>query len=450
MQRSNAGTARTKAKQRGVTAISVCGYKSIKTEQRIEIRPLTILAGANSSGKSSLMQPLLLLKQTLEAPYDPGALLIDGPNVRFTSTDQMLARSAGRQCADSFFVEVEIDRTYRVKLTFRALRRKGFTVDSLVYHRDGTVQKISMGMRPEEILAILPPRARFAQQELNRSQKIKTEWAVDRDRCFLYIALKTLGEPERYVVLPDVTRSGALPFLIERVIHVPGLRANPARTYKTTSIGPEFPGTFDNYVASVINSWQSTGAENLRLLGRALERLGLTWKVEARQFDDTQVELRVGRLPHSLRGGAHDLVSIADVGFGVSQALPVVAALLAAGSGELVYLEQPEIHLHPKAQSSLARLLAEAAKRGVNVVAETHSSLVLRAVQTLVAQGELSPDLVKLHWFQRNPDEGSTEVVSADLDEHGAFGQWPEDFDDVSLDSERSYLDAVESRSLAK
>ena len=59
--------------ERGITAIAVSGFKSLRDESRIEIRNLTVLAGANSSGKSSIMQPLLLLKQTLEAPYDPGA-----------------------------------------------------------------------------------------------------------------------------------------------------------------------------------------------------------------------------------------------------------------------------------------------------------------------------------------------------------------------------------------
>jgi predicted ATPase len=52
----------------GITEIAVCGYKSIYEECQIEVRSLTILAGANSSGKSSIMQPLLLMKQTLEAP----------------------------------------------------------------------------------------------------------------------------------------------------------------------------------------------------------------------------------------------------------------------------------------------------------------------------------------------------------------------------------------------
>src|SRR5579872_7512161 len=83
----------------GITRLTVGGFKSINPEQSIEIRPLTILAGANSSGKSSIMQPLLLLKQTLEATYDPGLLKIDGPNVTFSSVEQFLS-SVGTEKAE--------------------------------------------------------------------------------------------------------------------------------------------------------------------------------------------------------------------------------------------------------------------------------------------------------------------------------------------------------------
>jgi hypothetical protein len=70
---------------------------------------------------------------------------------------------------------------------------------------------------------------------------------------------------------------------------------------------------------------------------------------------------------------------------------------------------------------------------------------LLRAVQTLVAKGELAPDLVRLHWFSRD-QAGITQVRSVVPDENGAFGDWPEDFGDVELQSEKDYLDAVESK----
>lgn len=139
------------------------------------------------------------------------------------------------------------------------------------------------------------------------------------------------------------------------------------------------------------------------------------------------------------------MVSIADVGFGVSQVLPVLVSLIVARPGQLVYIEQPELHLRPRAQVALAQILADAAKRGVRVVAETHSDHLLLGIQSLVAEGELSPDLVKLHWFGRGPD-GATKVTSADLDERGAYGEWPEDFGTTALAEQSRYLDAVQPK----
>ena len=233
------------------------------------------------------------------------------------------------------------------------------------------------------------------------------------------------------------------------MIHLPGLRGNPERVYPIAAIGPRFPGTFEYYVASLIASWTAESSTKIGELSEDLKTLGLTWKIEATWLNDTQVELRVGRMPRPKQGGAKDLVSIADVGFGISQTLPVVVALRAAQPGQLVYIEQPEIHLHPRAQVAMARLLVNAAKRGVRVVAETHSSLILLAVQTLVAEGVIEPELVGLNWFLRDEKDGTTRIKTAELDEAGRFGDWPEDFDEVALEAENRYLSAAEGR-LAK
>ena len=92
-RRSSSRSGKGKAQQE-ITAITVQGYKSIADEVTVSIAPLTILAGTNSSGKSSLIQPILLMKQTLQAPYDPGALLLNGPNLKFTSAEQLFTHKA--------------------------------------------------------------------------------------------------------------------------------------------------------------------------------------------------------------------------------------------------------------------------------------------------------------------------------------------------------------------
>lgn len=458
-----------------LTAISVMGYKSVISEQRIEIRPLTILAGANSGGKSSIIQPLLLLKQTLEASFDPGSLLLDGPNVRLTSSDQLLSKLSKTKFADEFSIRLELGRA-NVGFTFRRASGKGLEItrNSIVDPKrlldvtidpSWTQSNAADGLKragipfADEILRMISRTGKVDQipnegnlsapDEAQNYTTSATALRVFRDRCFLVLELMwndgLFGE-RRYPVLHP---SSVLGNHIAELIHVPGLRGNPERNYRTTAFGNGFPGTFEFYVASVINHWQSDQDERLSELNRHLERLGLTWKVQAEQLDETQVELKVARLPRHERAGAKDLVSIADVGFGVSQTLPVLVGLLAAAPGQIVYIEQPEIHLHPRAQRALATVLAEAAQRGVTVIVETHSALLLRSIQTLVAKNDLSPDLIKLHWFQRDAS-GATSITSADLDDTGAFGEWPGDFDEVALESENDYLSAAEAKLFEK
>ena len=421
-------------KNYGITKIAVKGFKSIAEECEIDICPLTIFAGANSSGKSSIMQPLLMLKQTLEAPYDPGPLLIDGPNVQFTEATQFLSTLPDGKKTDRFHVWIETHRANvfnAVRTTFRK-GKNGIEIVEMTKENSGPDQTLSAKpltlypeMLPEEIKSLG-----------NQDPAFKNFDIVKRSRCFLY-----LGSQYSSSSLYEVTYGfGAYIF---NTIHLPGLRGNPERTYKLSSTGPRYPGTFENYAASIIHEWQETEDKRLKTLTDALYTLGLTRQVGTKKIGDVGIELRVGRLPHDSTDRS-DMVNIADVGFGVSQVLPVLVALIAAEPGRLVYLEQPELHLHPRAQVALAQVLADAAKRGVRVVAETHSSLLLLGVQTLVAEGDLPPELVKLHWFTRRED-GITEVDSVDLDEAGTYGDWSVDFDNVSLNIQSRFLDAVDN-----
>jgi predicted ATPase len=437
------------AAQQGIRRIAVTGFKSILKRQEIEVKPLTILAGANSSGKSSIMQPLLLLKQTLEAPYDPGALKLDGPNVRFTDTEQLLARTLKGGAVKNFKVELDISgwsgEAGELALTFHKTGKLPIDVEEMTATTPKGRLTLRTNMTDRQTLGLLRESgfAVSSKSTANGVRAVKTAH-VTRDRCFLNVDI-TEGIGRRKVRVPKWFNHQPEIYSVMDVIHVRGLRGNPERSYPIAAFGRQFPGEFERYVAGVLAAWKSGGKKKeLKAVGLDLLKLGLTWKVEARRISETDVELHVGRMPEPEQGGAHDLVSIADVGFGVSQTLPVVVALHVARPGQLVYVEQPEIHLHPRAQVAMAGVLARAAQRGVRVVCETHSAHLLLALQTLVAEGNLSPALVALHWFTRK--DGVTEVKTADLDATGAYGDWPEDFSDVILQQERRYLDAAALR----
>ena len=430
----------------GIRGVTVSGYKSFGRPQHVAFAPLTVLAGANSSGKSSIMQPLLLLKQTLEAPFDPGPLLLDGPNVKITSAEQILCRRAGSKHAKSFWLDVDWSDKAGLRLEFIDRKRGGFSLRSMTSRSGSQSAKHYVGMPVNRMLE--DHDVDFA-KALGRMAKAEGHaLRISRERCFLSFQLWHRGRLLfKTSIHPAQEIGGELP----KLIHLPGLRGSPERTYKTTAVGDSFPGTFQEYTASVVHRWQRSDPGKLRTACKALEMMGLTWRVEAVRLDDVRVELRVARLP--ARDGAikSDLVSIADVGLGVSQTLPVVVALTAAEPGQIVYLEQPEIHLHPRAQIGLAKVLADAAIRGVTVIVETHSALLLRELQTLVASGQLPAEATKLHWFTRNPTTGYTTVQSANLDQNGAFGEsWPIDFGSIALGAESRYLDAVAGRSLSR
>jgi hypothetical protein len=442
MKKANGDPKRLRPRSAALAKLLVAGYKSLSEAAEIDIRPLTLLAGANSSGKSSIMQPLLLMKQTLDAPYDPGGLKLDGPHVKLTDAEQMFSRPRGTGTMRFGFelFSPELDDVMRVEQTFHQTGGDEDATPASLVVRTGNEKPFTLrsGMRAEEIVTELTL--------LFSGGPESTRWAVESNRGFLTpieIGARQSASPPlwMYPGFDDLLAD------IRSVIHLPGLRGNPERSYPVTAIGPAFPGPFEAYTASVLLHWQRQKEhDKMAALVEQAARLGLATKIESRQLHTSSVEVLVSRVARPAKGAAADLVNIADVGFGVSQTLPVLVALQAALPGQLVYVEQPEIHLHPRAQVAMAAVLADAAKRGVRVVVETHSDRLLLGVQTLVAEGKLPPELVKLHWFTQRGTDGGTEVKSCDLDAAGAFGDWPEDFAAVDLGAQRAYLDASDRR----
>jgi hypothetical protein len=441
---------RRPARDRGITGISVSGYKSLRGPHHIDIKPLTIIAGLNSSGKSSIVQPLLLLKQTLEAPYDPGPLLLNGPNVSITRIEQILSRGQSRQSASKDFkVSFAVGGQPEVQLRFGKIPSGDLRLLDLampLFSEDPVT--INERMSSSDLAALIPKEIneQVGRFYVRDETPKRITWSVTRERWSLRINAQIDSGRQLSPTLgigPDLDLHESE---IGRIIHLPAFRGNPKRTYPTAAVEEKYPGPFNEYTAGIVAAWQNRKeSDKLTQLRNDLERLGLTWKVEARQLDDTSIELLVGRLPHARRGGASDLVNIADVGFGVSQTLPVLVALLAASPGQLVYLEQPEIHLHPRAQAAFADLLSASVERGARVLVETHSALLIRAIQTLVARGILDANDVALHWFSRDSDSGLTTIASATMDRFGSFGDWPEDFDEVQLRADHDYLTAAEA-----
>ncbi|MBD2206194.1 DUF3696 domain-containing protein [Calothrix sp. FACHB-1219] len=121
-----------------------------------------------------------------------------------------------------------------------------------------------------------------------------------------------------------------------------------------------------------------------------------------------------------------------NVGFGITYTLPIIVAVLASEPDTLILVENPEAHLHPRGQAKMGELLALAASCGVQVVIETHSDHVLNGIRLAVHDGKLEPEDVQLHYFQRQEKQGQayTKVVSPHIDRDGRIDRWPDGFFD--------------------
>lgn len=436
----------------GPLTLSLSGFKAIGDRVSLNVAPLTILSGSNSAGKSSFMQAFLLLKQTIDSSFDPGSILLHGPNVKFTDANQTLSRERSRATQGTSFTvgmaSGDFDRTISY-----ATSADGFVISRDVASGPGRSMDLHPGMPATKVAEYEPYLNALGRAFLNDGLGSEYEYEVDvlRSACFLDLSLTLIsreGKPVRVPLKTPVVDNDTeqWSYLLRGIIHVPGLRGNPERQYPRSAVGSTYLGTFETYVASIIHEWSNRAPELITELAHGLEALGLTWKIKAQKINDASIELLVGRTPRAQRGGAQDLVSVADVGFGVSQALPVLVSLLAARTGQIVYLEQPEIHLHPRAQVALAAPLVAAANRGVRVVIETHSSLLIRAIQTEIALGNLPASAVSMNWFSRDVATGFSRVDVAELDEAGRFGDWPVDFDEISQDADIDYLKAIGAR----
>lgn len=425
-----------------ITSISVSGFKSIGKEQNLKICPLTIIAGANSGGKSSFLQPLLIIKQTLESAFEPGALLINGANVKFSEITQLFSKNINGKQKQKFTLKFFCEDNQSITIIYKNDKKYGLVIEKAIVYEKDFRDKLVVSNKTtlNEVLSSMPKDFNILIKSLLKNHIL---FSVVNEKSFLKLDFRSSDKKRRIGPGFKLTPLQVVEQLCKDLIHLPGLRGNPERSYEKASVGSNFPGTFQNYAASIISSWEATNNKKMiNALENSLKVLGLTCKVDARKVNDTNIEIRVSRSPMQNRSGC-ELINIADMGLGLSQMLPILVALLVAKKDQYVFLEQPEIHLHPQAQWELSKIFVDAAKKGIILIVETHSSLIIRGIQTLIAKGEIEAQKVSFNWFNRDKKTGYTVIDNAKLDKYGAFGDWPEDFDCVSLNAEQEYLDAV-------
>ena len=425
-----------------LTRLRLQNFKSWKDTGDVALRPITGLFGTNSSGKSSLIQALLLLKQTAESP-DRGPVFHFGGSRNYVDlgdfesvvhghdTDGAMSISLGWQTHTPFEVRDTVARRRRARSNDLGLRvtartdkngpRSRLVVERMSYR----VGEASFGMRREED---------GSYQAFAEGSEFEFRPAVGRPRRIASL-VNCYGFPDE--VDANYQNTGFLANLefeleqcLEEMFYLGPLRVPPERSYAWSDAEPIDVGREGEYTVEAIlaapDQVQPIGHGSLSLeeyIALCLKEMGLVhdFRVERVSEGSRLFEVKVRKSPNSSE------VLLTDVGFGVSQVLPALVLCTTAPKGSTVILEQPEIHLHPSAQAALADVFVDAwRRRKVQVIVESHSEHLLRRLQRRIAEEEIPQEDVGL--FFCSPGDEASKLEELQIDQFGNIANWPKDF----------------------
>ena len=422
--------------------IGLKNYRCFHERQSARLAPLTLLVGENSTGKTSFMAMIRALWDIVyrfripdfkEEPYDLGS---------FDEIAHHRGAKGGR--ANIFEAELEHDKRYRFEVTFK---KKG-TIPVPVRRRlaDGDTTWI------EERLEARAYRIRFGTRrgtwEKQVPKDIRDQFSFfDAEPMwppfYLYVLGASDSQEERntFTSLSDSPafnkkdRAAILQLAHSRSMTIGGkrpfasapVRSKPRRTYDPSRPTPDPEGDYvPMYLANMFfqdRTMWTTLKKRLESFGKAA---GLFDEISIKPLGKKESEpfqVQIRKFGGRLKGPQRNLI---DVGYGVSQVLPMITELLRPDAPALFLLQQPEVHLHPSAQAALGSLFCQVANKDRQLVIETHSDHLMDRVRMDVRdrKTELKPDDVSILFFERK--DLDVHIHSLQLDEEGNVQNAPE------------------------
>lgn len=438
-------------------------FRSFADTKSVCIKPLTILLGANNSGKSSFIAPFLLLKETLER-------------------DSVLAlQTFGGEANLGAFVELIRNHDAKLPVSFdlafhthkhlpthdphsHDASDPGRLVVEFKENLDnGGVDLESYTVYDTEDRKLLSRRRlrglRYSLRGLNKTvagsksprfdkrfdAQVRRHIAKAFPRTFLFTDAP-FGEAIREIRLTDSpgalssfctaylsiveSVSDSVSDLFDRTHFVGPLREKPRRLYANTGVLPDSVGAEGQHMAEMIFRWADATDEYTKEIEKWLRVFEFDVRLIPRSVTTEAFSLRI----KERRKGACE-INLADAAFGISQLLPlIVQCVFAESFPQIIITEQPEIHLNPGLQASLADLFVSVVNSGSGILVETHSEHFILRLRRLIAEQKISPTDVGLYFVEKQDGESSIREVPIDDLGHIDGDDWPRGFFGSALD----------------
>ena len=393
-----------------ITKLRVQNFKSWRDTGMLQLAPLTGLFGANSSGKTSILQVPLMLKQTVEDQSDLNQTLHFGTEGLPVNLDNFDAVIHGHKQDLSLGISVSWKLPEQIDIAGNLTDSLSFSTSVVTKNRLDSF-RYTAGEHDFEI------RRESGGYVFKSPHPPYRSTAVDPFRCY-GIRRRPSGPPERFFGFDEAFEN-----LFSRILYLGPLREHPRPRYTWDGDHPKDIGQDGKKAISALLSGRVRHFSIDEQILKWLQQLELINSYDLRPLSDTGRDYEF--LVRQYKGGPE--VRLTDVGFGVSQVLPVLILCYYAPEGSILILEQPEAHLHPKVQTELADVLIDVVKnRNLQIILESHSEYLLSRLQRRIAEKKIAAADTALYFCQIN--DGTSEIEQLNVDEYGNIRNWPQDF----------------------
>lgn len=430
-------------------------FRCFSSPKQVPLAPLTLVVGENSSGKTSLLAAIRFAFDIVQGNTD-----LDFNEEPFVlgAFDEIVTRKNQRH-GRSFEIGMDFESPLRASQQAHHGVSRNMRITSSFVSRAGQPQALEWRLEHDQYRLIFTMRSGEGPNLVidTGSEQLRARFKSRRASLFrlmpqLRFMLRHLGDKElrttEGVELEGEIRQvehwefiNKLLFRLEigarsRPRAIAPIRTKPERTYDLLKDTPRPEGGHvPMYLAKLASSEESEWQKLKKALGDFGQASDLFKAVDVKRLGRTQsgpFQVQV-----EITGGPMNLM---DVGYGVSQVLPILVDTLTAEEGATFLLQQPEVHLHPKAQAELATFLGTLVKtRRMRFVVETHSDFIIDRIRTDVRDGSLfRPEDVVILYLEREPDDVNIHPLEVDV--NGNLDGAPPGYRSFFMEEEKRFL----------
>ena len=434
-----------------LTKARIKNFKAWRDTGDIRLAPLTVIFGGNSAGKSSLGHLLLALKQTALLSDRKRALHVGDPTSLVdlgTYQDCLYGHDISRKM--EFALQWRTNEFLNVVNSLDPKEKyKGKEIALNVTFKTGKanqpeVEKLGYSLLDGDTIPLqiehthLDSKVTLKAKPLNLVKVTGRVWPLDAPEKFYRFSDATLARFQNARFLTDFALETER--VLNSIYYLGPLRSHPKRIYSWSGETPPDVGMQGEFSVAAVLAAEAEARKLSRGKGRKQDTFAkflADWLKTMGVIHSFKVEpVAAGRKEYEVLLKTHadaPEVKLTDVGFGVSQVMPALVEAFYAPKNATVWMEQPEIHLHPQVQAHLADAFICAVQaweggqpRNVQLIVESHSEHFLNRLQRRVAEGVIAPKDIAIYFAKRSGK--SAELEPLELDLYGNILNWPDNF----------------------